>query len=159
MTDWRAFYGFYHHGRFVDIGQTDIDVEYIRTGLSLLHSLCDDEVHILFTQSLLKAFFSGRIDPLSDYPDAVDADDRGGSADPALMLYASRFHVQSGKYRTETGNVFRGRTAAASDKFNSDISIAFHGFGKTIRRDIIYSGLRIGKTGIGLDDERQIRTF
>ncbi len=71
-----------HHSRLVNTGQAHIHIQNIRPGILLLQAPFQDISHISFPQGLLKPFFSGGIDPLSNDPDALEFHRLGGGTDP-----------------------------------------------------------------------------
>ena len=53
-----------HQRRFIGAGKSDIDIQNIGAIVSLFNGALHDIVHIMFPESLLETFFSGRINAL-----------------------------------------------------------------------------------------------
>ncbi len=62
----KALHHRFHHGRLVDFGETDIDVQNICAGVLLIKSLLQNIGNILIAKGLFEAFFAGRVDTLTD---------------------------------------------------------------------------------------------
>ena len=140
-------------GGLVDAGQARVDVEHLRTGLGLGHSLSAGVGAVAVPQGLLQPFFAGGIDALPHHSDAVDlhkADRRAqtAAADGDLVSRGQRAEglMQPGDKRGR-------RAAAAADHRNADGGVLLHLSGKFIRVEIV-AAVGVRQTGVRLDKDR-----
>ena len=60
------FYNFFHHGNFVNIRKSYIDIQNVRALILLRDRFFQDVVHIFIFQCFFEFFLSGRVDSFSD---------------------------------------------------------------------------------------------
>ncbi len=147
---------FDHHRLFIDLRQTDIDVEDLGTGLHLAQGLVQDVVDVVFLQGFFEQLLAGRVDPLSDDARPVDADDRAGAADDRTLVLRLRGvrDIREGPF--QAGDVLRCGAAAPADQFEAVRSDAPDRLGEVFRPDVVFTAVRVRKPGVGLEDEGQV---
>ena len=111
----------------------------------------------MLPEGLLEPLFAGGIDALANDPDAVQFRHTGGAADAVtgfgLALPRCLVRQTAGQRLDE----IRAGAAAAPQDGHAQVGKGLHLPGKLLRGDLILVGHRVRQTGVGLDNNRQIR--
>ena len=174
---------FGHQRGFIRSRKSHIDIEYVRTGLSLFDGTFHDVVHVMFPKRLLEPLLAGRIDPLADHAHrAVKICHPSGRADSVsdppsgrglgkriARGILNRFRCSSrivnrwvhASRHSLTKSLDEGGLCAAASAHDTNAHgrIYCHLPGKALRCHRVGSGPWIRQAGIGFDDHGKIRSL
>ena len=143
--------------RLVQLRQTHIHIQNVRTGLLLGDGLPEDGIQISLPQRLGKGLSAGRVDALAnDYRGFVQPDTVGVGADAADVFGLHRLGGHPLTGIGEGGNIGRGGAAAASGDGHALIHQCSNLTGEFLRGHIIESLAvhHLRQSGVGLQQHR-----
>ena len=134
------FHGFPEHGRFVDLRQTDVDIQNVHAAFLLADAFLQDIVQIMFFERLLEPLFAGRIDAFPDQqrlgfePDGVCVRRNAGD-----LFICQRYRRQGSGSVDDLSDIGRGRAAAAACDADALLDVVCHIGSKFVRQGGINS--------------------
>ena len=151
----QLFYYVYYNILLVNTRNSCVDIENFRSIPNLISRLIQNIIHIAVFQRFFQLFLSRRIYPLTDNPRLIDDHRllrstygrRNFRRLPAVGLSAERF--------AQSADKIRPGSAAAADQLYAQRNQIRSKTGKFLRLNQILSGSRIGKSCVGLGNDRQ----
>ena len=145
----------FEHFRFVDLRQTHVHVQYVNAGFLLPHALTQDVIHISLEESLLEAFLSRGIDPLSNENGTVPKHHRvgvGGYRRDVFIGYRNRGQVC--RLFRQSVDVFRRGAAASADHPHTRFYKIRYRFREGLCIHVVYGSpiYHFGQTRIGFEN-------
>ena len=153
----QLFDGQRQQGCFRNTGNTDVDIQNVGACLDLLDSLSEDVIKVLGQDSLLHLRLAGGVDALADDPHPVDGNKGGGSTHAGNPRQTSRARGRGvmGKHPMDCGKKGRVGAAAAAEQMNAQRKVILQGLREYFRGNMVVAGLRVGQTGIRLQEDGQ----
>ena len=144
-----------HHSRFINAGQSDVDIQNMRSRVGLFDCLCEDIIKVVFPQRLLESLFSGGVDAFADDAHAVNRDSICWGTDHGFSHDFPRRDGQRLDFFCKFGNKCRGCSAASAHVGNAKCGKTGHLVRKFGGGDVVFAGGRVRETGICFHDDGQ----